>query len=48
VIAELPTIGMNPTNVAFWDTSLYVTEVQKSQVVRLDIGVKGQVLHGFA
>ena len=47
VIAELPTNGKNPTNVAFWDGSLYVTEVEHGQVVRLDVGVSGQVLYGL-
>jgi gluconolactonase len=47
VIAELPANGKNPTNVAFWDGSLYVTEVEHGQVVRLDIGVAGQVLYGL-
>lgn len=47
VIAELPVGGMNPTNVAFWGSSLYVTDVDKGQVVRLDIGVEGQVLYGL-
>lgn len=46
VIVELPTGGANPTNVAFWGTSLYVTEVENGQVVKLDIGVEGQVLFG--
>ena len=48
VIAELPAGGMNPTNVAFWNGSLYVTDVEKSQVTRLDIGVRGQVLYGLS
>ena len=48
VIDELPVGGEEPTNVAFWGASLYVTEVEKSQVVRLDIGVKGQVLYGLS
>ncbi len=48
VIAELPAGGMKPTNVAFWGSSLYVTEVEKGQVVRLDIGVEGQTLYGLS
>ena len=48
VIGEIPTGGMKPTNVAFWGSSLYVTEVEKSQVVRLDIGAAGQVLFGLS
>ncbi len=47
VIADLPVGGMNPTNVAFWGASLFVTEVEEGQVVRLDIGVEGQVLYGL-
>ena len=48
LVAELPAGGMKPTNVAFWETSLYVTEVENSQVVRLDIGVRGIVLYGLS
>lgn len=48
VIAELPAGGMKPTNVAFGGSSLYVTEVEKGQVVRLDIGVEGQTLYGLS
>lgn len=48
VAAELPAGGMKPTNVAFWGTSLYVTDVDKRQVTRLDIGVRGQVLYGMS
>ena len=47
VIAELEVGGINPTNVAFWDQSLYVTEVSNGQVIRLDVGVEGQVLFGL-
>ena len=47
VIAELPAAGMKPTNVAFWGSSLYVTEVEKGQIVRLDVDVQGQILYGF-
>lgn len=47
VIAELPVGGMNTTNVAFWGSSLYATEVGIGQVVRLDIGVEGQMLFGL-
>jgi len=47
VITGIPLGGKNPTNVAFWETSLYVTEVEKGQVVRLDIGVRGQALYGL-
>jgi gluconolactonase len=48
IVAELTVGGMQPTNVAFWESSLYVTEFEKGQVVRLDIGVKGQVLFGLS
>src|SRR5512138_3664652 len=44
VIAEIPVGGKNPTNVAFWGTCLYVTEVEQHQVVRLEIGTEGQTL----
>jgi gluconolactonase len=37
VIDELPVGGENPTNLAFWGNTLYVTEVEKHQVVRLDL-----------
>lgn len=47
IITGIPVGGKNPTNVAFWGTSLYVTEVEKGQVVRLDIGVRGQALYGL-
>jgi gluconolactonase len=48
VIDELPAGGARPTNVAFWGSSLYVTEVEHRQVVRLDIGVRGQSLYGLS
>lgn len=48
VIAELPTGGMQPTNVAFWGSSLFVTEVERGQVMRLDIGVEGEGLFGLS
>lgn len=44
VLAELPAGGLNPTNVAFWGESLYVTETETNTVQRLDIGVRGQAL----
>jgi gluconolactonase len=47
VIHELEVGGINPTNIAFWDTSLYVTEVSGGKVVRLDVGVEGQDLFGL-
>jgi gluconolactonase len=47
VIGRLPAGGLRPSNLAFWDSSLYVTEVEHGQVVRLDIGVEGQRLYGL-
>lgn len=47
LLGELPTIGMQPTNVAFWNDVLYVTEVEKGQVVRLEIGVHGLQVYGL-
>ena len=47
VVAELPAGGMKPTNVAFWETSLYVTDVDRRQVTRLDVGVRGQLVYGL-
>ena len=46
LIGELPTLGSKPTNVAFWDTTLYVTEMEKGRIIRLDIGVRGLDLFG--
>jgi gluconolactonase len=48
VIAELDLNGKNPTNVAFWGGALYVTEVQRGQVLRLNLGVEGQTLYGLS
>jgi gluconolactonase len=48
LIAEIPAGGMKPTNLAFWDRSLFVTEVEHSQVVRLDIDVRGMSLYGLS
>ncbi len=36
MLAELPTDGLLPTNVAFWKGSLYVTELERGYVMRLD------------
>lgn len=47
VIAELAVPGKNPTNVAFWEDSLYVTETETGAVYRLEIGVEGQPLFGL-
>jgi gluconolactonase len=48
IIGELPAGGTRPTNVAFWGSSLYVTEVEHGQIVRLDLGVGGQRLYGLS
>jgi len=42
VIDELPAGGQKPTNLAFWGSSLYVTEVDQHQVVRLQSVNLGQ------
>jgi gluconolactonase len=42
IVASLPAGGASPTNVAFWDESLYVTEGESGSVYRLDIGVREQ------
>ena len=47
VITELALPGKNPTNVAFREDSLYVTETETGAVYRLDIGVAGQPLFGL-
>jgi gluconolactonase len=47
LIRELDAGGKNPTNLAFWEDALYVTEVEKGQVLRLDVGVRGQKLFGL-
>lgn len=47
VSAELPVPGKNPTNAAFWEDALYVTETETGAVYRLDIGVEGQPLFGL-
>lgn len=41
IVGRLPAGGDLPSNVAFWDTSLYVTEDETAAVYRLDIGVRG-------
>ena len=48
LLGELPTIGMQPTNVAFWNEALYVTEMEKGQVVRIEIGVSGLEVYGLS
>jgi len=37
LIAELATGGVLPTNVTFWNGSLYVTELERGHVMRLDV-----------
>ena len=44
LVARLPAGGPLPSNVAFWNESLYVTEDETGAVHRLDIGVRGQTL----
>jgi gluconolactonase len=41
ILAELPAGGSLPSNVAFWGSSLYVTEDETASVYRLDVGVNG-------
>lgn len=36
MLAELPTEGFLPTNVTFWNGSLYVTELERGCIMRLD------------
>ena len=48
IVREIKVGGDNPTNLAFWQGSLYVTEVSKGQVVKLDVGVEGQLLFGLS
>jgi sugar lactone lactonase YvrE len=42
VTASLASGGLTPTNVAFWQDSLYVTEGSTGSIYRLDIGVHEQ------
>ena len=42
--ARLSAGGKNPTNCAFWQGALYVTEDDTASVQRLDLGVEGQPL----
>jgi len=37
VLAELPTQGFLPTNLTFWNGSLFVTELERGHIMRLDI-----------
>lgn len=43
--ARLPAGGALPTNLAFWEDSLYVTEDESAAVHRLDIGIRGLPLY---
>ncbi len=42
IAASLPAGGRTPTNVAFWQDSLYVAEGETGSIYRLDIGVREQ------
>ena len=42
IVTSLPAGGVSPTNVAFWQDSLYVTEGNSGSIYRLDIGVREQ------
>ena len=42
LLASLPAGGPTPTNVAFWQDSLYVTEGNSGSLYRLDVGVREQ------
>jgi gluconolactonase len=44
-VDRLPTGGERPSNVAFRDRSLYVTEGATGRVIRFDLGVRGQPLY---
>jgi len=45
ILVELPAGGSLPSNVAFWGSSLYVTEDETASVYRLDLGVNGLPLY---
>jgi len=47
LIGKLPTLGDKPTNVAFWGTVLYVTEMEPGRITCLDVGVPGLKLFGM-
>lgn len=47
LIGRLAALGKHPTNVAFWGTFLYITEMENGRVIRLDVGVKGLELFGL-
>jgi sugar lactone lactonase YvrE len=42
IVTSLPAGGIGPTNVAFWQESLYVTEGNSGSIYHLDIGVPEQ------
>jgi gluconolactonase len=42
IVTSLPAGGLSPTNVAFWQDSLYVTQGTSGSIYRLDIGVPEQ------
>jgi sugar lactone lactonase YvrE len=42
IVTSLPAGGISPTNVAFWQESLYVAEGNSGSIYRLDIGVREQ------
>lgn len=44
-VAELPIPGPNVTNLAFYGTTLYVSEGSIAGIFRLDVGVRGQPLY---
>lgn len=48
LVGELPTLGKKPTNVAFWGTVLYVTEMEPGRIVCLDVGIPGLRLFGMS
>ncbi len=39
MLAELPTKGFLPTNLTFWNGSLYVTELERGHIMRLDVAL---------
>jgi len=47
LIGRLSTLGKYPTNLAFWGTFLYVTEMEHGRVIRLNVGVDGLELFGL-
>lgn len=45
VLAKLPTLHPNPSNLAFWGTDLYITDHGIGGVYRMDVGVAGLALY---